>query len=396
MDLEFLVTINYAPCVGILFMLVFLQINGRTDRVIRKTFLWLLALEFAELVVYSLELLTAVGTEPSMLRVLLSAIGYTLRPVLAYLLILLNMRDGITRKKVVLTMIPLMINTVVAFSAFFTDIAYSYTANNQFVRGPLGYTSQIVTILYILALGIVATRNRKQHAKLETVVVYLSIVLVIFAIVIEAVHNIRSLGRTTIVMATVFYYMYFQSYTYQSKLDTEKHMRMKLQQDSYKDNLTGLLNKTAFTKQVDRLLEKKYISSALFFFDLDHFKEFNDTLGHLTGDELLKEVAQRLNSLFRNTDVIGRFGGDEFYVYMTDVPYSIVEEKAKKLLTAMQIVWDGEEVDITASIGICYVPPEIQISSEEALYLADTALYRAKGEGRNCFRIYIAGEDNDK
>lgn len=396
MDLEFLVTINYAPCIGILFMLLFLQFNGRVSRVIRNTFLWLLAFEFVELVVYSLELLTAVGTEPSMLRILLSAIGYTLRPILAYLLILLNMRDGITRKKVILTVIPLLVNGVVAFSAFFTDIAYSYTANNQFVRGPLGYTSQIITILYIIALGIVATRNRKQHAKLETVVVYLSIVLVIFAIVIEAMYNIRSLGRTTIVMATVFYYMYFQSYTYQSQLDTEKHMRMKLQQDSYKDNLTGLLNKTAFTKQVDLILEKKHISSALFFFDLDYFKKFNDTLGHLTGDELLKEVAKRLNNLFRSTDIIGRFGGDEFYIYMTDVTYSIVEERAKKLLTAMQIVWDGGDVDITASIGICYVPSEIQISSEEVLHLADTALYRAKQEGRNCFRIYIAGEDNDK
>lgn len=394
MDLGFFVTINYAPCIGILFMFLFLQINGRTDKVIRNAFLWLLLFEFVELVVYSLELVTAMRTEPSMLRILLSAIGYTLRPVLVYLLIRLNVRDKVTHRKEILVTIPLMLNAIAAFSAFFTDVVYSYTAENQFVRGPLGYTSQIITGLYLIVMGIIVTCNRKKRAKLENAIVFLSIVLIMVAMVVEALYKIRSLGHITIVMTTIFYYMYFQSTTYQDQLDVEKHRRLQLQQDSNRDKLTGLLNKIAFTEQVDLYLEKNNVSSALLFFDLDHFKDFNDTVGHLTGDELLKEVAGRLNRIFRSTDVLGRFGGDEFYVYMPGVSYSVMERKSRELLSTMQITWDGVDVDITVSIGVCYVPSGTKTKSGEVLRLADKGLYEAKHDGRNCYRIHTVEKDN--
>jgi len=164
------------------------------------------------------------------------------------------------------------------------------------------------------------------------------------------------------------------------------------------DALTGLANRAAF---LDRLnLEfaraKRGVNQfAVHYLDLDHFKDVNDTLGHPMGDKLLCAVADRLKSCVRDTDMVARFGGDEFAVLQDDISDAAsIEALAAKLaeVIAAPYAIEDSQVQTTASIGI--VPFRGDISGVDVMMMkADLALYRAKNEGRNQFRFHIAELD---
>ena len=130
---------------------------------------------------------------------------------------------------------------------------------------------------------------------------------------------------------------------------------------------------------------------AVLYLDLDHFKDVNDTLGHPVGDALLKVVADRLKACIRETDMVARFGGDEFAVLQEDVSNQTDSEVlATKicLSIAAPLSIDGNQIHSGASVGI--VPYQANIADPEAMMSkADLALYRAKSEGRDRFRFHI-------
>lgn len=164
------------------------------------------------------------------------------------------------------------------------------------------------------------------------------------------------------------------------------------------DALTGLANRPAF---LDRLgLEfaraKRGVNEfAVHYLDLDHFKDGNDTLGHPAGDKLLCAVADRLKTCVRDTDMVARFGGDEFAVLQDDISDTTsVETLAAKIGIALAAPFeiDGNQVQSSASIGI--VPYRGDVEGIDAMMMkADLALYRAKNEGRNQFRFHVAELD---
>jgi diguanylate cyclase (GGDEF)-like protein len=126
------------------------------------------------------------------------------------------------------------------------------------------------------------------------------------------------------------------------------------------------------------------------FIDLDRFKNINDTLGHETGDLLLRDVAQRLTENLRTGDIVARLGGDEFVVLLEDMSESVgVGTVAEKLISALtsNFVIAGREVHITASIGISSYPVDAQ-DTRSLMKYADIAMYRAKEQGRNTFQFY--------
>lgn len=215
------IVIHFAPLTGLLFLMIFLLSNLKTDKRIHHVFAVVFGLELLELVVYSAELWTASFAEPSVLRILFSAIGYSVRPFLVLCILQMIGRYSLQDKRIFLWSIPAYVNVVLAFSAFFTDIAYSYNGQNQFVRGPLGYFSQ-VTILFYLIVILVFSIRRGEKNNLESTVVWAIDVVVVLAMVLEAVFNVRSLGRTAIVLSTLAYYLFFQSLTY--KEDIKKYM----------------------------------------------------------------------------------------------------------------------------------------------------------------------------
>lgn len=158
------------------------------------------------------------------------------------------------------------------------------------------------------------------------------------------------------------------------------------------DTLTGLPNRAILRSRIERELEKstKEDVFAVHFVDLDQFKQVNDTLGHTSGDLLLKAVAERLRPLIRDTDVIARFGGDEFVVLQSPVKSaSEASALARRMLTALTGTYEisGHEVVISASIGIAMAPKDGH-DVDQLMRNADMALYRAKSDNRGTWRFF--------
>lgn len=179
------------------------------------------------------------------------------------------------------------------------------------------------------------------------------------------------------------------------KLLREKEKtQARLAHDALHDNLTGLPNRTLF---IDRLLQAMHRANgrdklryAVLFIDMDRFKVINDSLGHLTGDLLLKEVSVRLEKTIRLCDSVARFGGDEFCILLEgnieNFDAIIIAERIIDLLS-QPFNLQGFEVFTSPSVGITFSQDYYQ-DPEEVLRDADSAMYQAKSLGKACFAIF--------
>ena len=161
------------------------------------------------------------------------------------------------------------------------------------------------------------------------------------------------------------------------------------------DSLTGLPNRASLSATLQHAVAKAHRSKsglAVFFLDLDNFKSINDTLGHPTGDQLLREIARRVRACIRDSDLVARLGGDEFVVMVETVPDRAgLQLLAEKILAAVSELMQlgGHGVKITASVGIAVFPDDGKDVSA-LLANADMAMYRAKALGRNRISEYSA------
>jgi len=159
------------------------------------------------------------------------------------------------------------------------------------------------------------------------------------------------------------------------------------------DALTGLPNRLLFGQLLNHALQsaRRYNRElAVFFIDLDRFKMINDTLGHDAGDQLLREIARRLDQVLREIDIVARLGGDEYVVLIEEVTeQSQIITVAQKILSAVikPIVLKDHEYRITASIGISMYPRD-GLDEQSLMKNADIAMYLAKEEGKNNFQFY--------
>ena len=174
-------------------------------------------------------------------------------------------------------------------------------------------------------------------------------------------------------------------------IDEEIRERTRLLDASRKDTLTGLYSKTAFHEIADQYLKNnKAKESAIIFMDLDHFKNVNDTLGHITGDQAILDAARKLQTIFSNTDILSRFGGDEFCVLVKDISGEALINKLEWMLEKMTDTYcdqDGNTVSVTCSIGIA-ATKECGDDINHLLDYADKALYMAKKAGRARYVFY--------
>jgi diguanylate cyclase (GGDEF)-like protein len=166
------------------------------------------------------------------------------------------------------------------------------------------------------------------------------------------------------------------------------------------DPVCGLPNRIYFGERLERLIgevRKGGRSAAVFFIDLDHFKDVNDTLGHHIGDELILAVTQRLSHVMRGDDLVARLGGDEFAILTicASDSYSL-QAIAGRIIAAVCAPYSisGHGINIGASIGIAVIDRRARDAGDILRY-ADMALYRAKNEGRNRACIYDAAMDAD-
>ncbi len=180
---------------------------------------------------------------------------------------------------------------------------------------------------------------------------------------------------------------------YIEDISEKKRHENKIHQLAYYDALTGLENRTYFSQHVEKTLQLKPIKdSSLLFIDLDGFKRVNDSLGHTTGDKLLKIIAQRFSHSTRSRDQqthLCRFGGDEFIFYLHDISFENTIKTALRILKQVEeIIHIGEhEIQISASIGIALAPTH-GTTLDTLLRYADTAMYQAKVQGKNTYAIY--------
>ena len=157
-----------------------------------------------------------------------------------------------------------------------------------------------------------------------------------------------------------------------------------------RDGLTGVFNRRYFEERLRSeyaFADRHGTTLALLFLDLDHFKNVNDSLGHLAGDAVLKQFAQLVASSIRTEDVLCRYGGEEFAVLCRETDLmraSVLGERVRHAVSTHAFSFEGKPVQITVSIGIAAVPDETIRSAEGLLAAADGALYQAKERGRNC------------
>jgi diguanylate cyclase (GGDEF)-like protein len=173
------------------------------------------------------------------------------------------------------------------------------------------------------------------------------------------------------------------------------HNHAFLRAQSQRDPLTGLANRRGLSEAAQQDGVQQTFSGALLLVDIDHFKHVNDGHGHAAGDTVLVEVARRLASVVRDNDLVARWGGEEFLIYMPGVAAPQAQALAERVLQAV----GGDPVPlpapagalaqtlrVTVSVGYgCFpLPPaRLPLTLERAINLADMALYTAKGQGRN-------------
>ena len=173
-----------------------------------------------------------------------------------------------------------------------------------------------------------------------------------------------------------------------------KHSELQIKRMAYRDSLTQLPNRTMLMEHLDSALkraQREKLVAGLFFVDIDHFKQINDTLGHQAGDEVLRQLGERLRRTLRSNDVLARLSGDEF-VAVVEVKrraglLPIAEKLQQQLKTPFLVA--GRELFVTASIGVSSYPID-GTEPQKLLRNADRAMYQAKAEGRDTYRFYTA------
>jgi diguanylate cyclase (GGDEF)-like protein len=167
-------------------------------------------------------------------------------------------------------------------------------------------------------------------------------------------------------------------------------LRADLEREAYYDSLTGLANRSLFINRVDKALRTRSQSVYVLFVDIDDFKTINDTLGHQAGDEVLSEVAKRLQRCLRDGDTAARLGGDEFAVLLEDEPTAdaavgVAERTLAEFRNPIPVA--GDRVSIQLSIGVAK-GLRGQHTADELLRNADVAMYGAKGRGKNQLQLF--------
>ncbi|MDR2402445.1 MAG: GGDEF domain-containing protein [Spirochaetaceae bacterium] len=171
------------------------------------------------------------------------------------------------------------------------------------------------------------------------------------------------------------------------------------------DPLTGVLNRRSFLERAGaevQIILARSISCCLAMLDIDHFKRFNDTYGHLAGDEALRHTVKVISSALRKNDFMGRYGGEEFVLFFSGADLEtgiVIAERVRKSLAVSPVNLETGPVNITASFGVTLASPEKDPSDpkfiQKLINNADVALYEAKKAGRNRVVSFIDRQNSD-
>nr|WP_279030215.1 EAL domain-containing protein [Bilophila wadsworthia] len=181
-------------------------------------------------------------------------------------------------------------------------------------------------------------------------------------------------------------------------IDRQKREQLRLLDKSRTDSMTGLYNKVTTEEEIRIALRdaRPGSSGVLFMIDIDNFKDVNDSMGHLAGDSIIMEIARQLRRTFRQDDIIGRVGGDEFHVYMRDVSeIAGIRTRAQSLCSSIRNLFKNSNIDNAVSVSVGIAVTERPIAYEDLFRQADVALYHAKGNGKNRYEFFGQSSGGD-
>ncbi|MBN2723632.1 MAG: diguanylate cyclase [Deltaproteobacteria bacterium] len=176
-------------------------------------------------------------------------------------------------------------------------------------------------------------------------------------------------------------------FTYHDKI--EEDFQRQMFESALRDGLTKAYNKRYFMERLDSEFSyavRHKFPLSLLMMDLDHFKQFNDTYGHLCGDAVLVELSRRIHNSIRSEDVFARYGGEEFALIARGISHDnglILGERIRSQISDFPFEWEDLKLNVTISIGLASIPYQNILTIREIIETADKALYAAKHNGRN-------------
>lgn len=349
-----LIHVNYATILLVLFLMVFLCSNTVFKKHVTSLFLCSCFCVMILLIADSIETWTESLDHPTKLRIIVSAIGYSVRPLCILNITLIVMRSHKINR---LLYIPFVINGLVSFSALYTDIAFSYSADNQFVRGPLGITAYVTSGIYLILLFIFTVRYMKERHIYESMISFAIFFVAIFSIFLEVAYKFDGFINATFAVSITFYYLLF-------------HAQM-----TKRDPLTKAFNRRCFYDDADRNFAK---IKAIISIDLNDLKKLNDNNGHASGDTALCTVVNVIKAVLPYGCTLYRTGGDEFMIMCLRYEQPELEELISKMRAEIA------KTPYTCAFGLAMMSQEDYLDSICAK--ADALMYedkiRIKGAAR--------------
>lgn len=292
---------------------------------------------------------------------LFNTIGFMLTPIIP--LFLMTIFDTNILKKYKWIYIPTLVNIIFSLLSPFLNFIFSINQNNIYERGPLFFIFVIVYIINILTLAFVVWHNSKNRLQpIKNRLIILSIFTIIGSLV--QIHLPHILLSWHIVTASLFLLYIILS-------DFEGNF----------DSLTHLYNRFAFVQKSKKIEQKK--SYSIIIFDIDHFKQINDTYGHHYGDMVLKEVALLISNVFKESGDCFRVGGDEFCVLCQDLNQDNTL-KTIHLFKEKLGVMSYKDIPLPSiSIGYGHFKEDHNLDFKKVMRIADDRMYESKNKLRN-------------
>lgn len=331
--LHHLIHVNYATILLTVFMIIFLFSNTAFTKRISRLFFISTFCVFLLVIADSVETWTASFSEPHPLRIWVSALGYTLRPIgiLNIIFILVRSKD-INRHLLIL---PAVINGIISYSALFTELSFSYSSDNQFVRGPLGLSAYVVGVFYLVILLVITIRYLKERNHYESMIVFFIVFVAVLSIYLEVAFAFDGFINAAFAVSITFYYLFFHAQTFK------------------RDVLTQAFNRRCFYDDAHQNFSKL---KAVISIDLNDLKLLNDNKGHSSGDAALCSIVHSIKKVLPSGCNLYRTGGDEFMVLcfkydpdtLEDIVIQMKEEISKtpyKCAMGLALLNENEDLD---------------------------------------------------
>lgn len=348
---------NFVGVTLLLCLILFILTNNNFEKRTNRLFLIAAISILIVIIEEAWEAHLALSPVRQSLRVPLSALGYSLRPIIPFLTMLIAKKYS--RKQLALLTAPMIFNTLIAFSSLFCGISFSYSADNEFVRGPLGYMPFIVAAFYVCGAIILLFKTYKDVGIMEMMILTAIVLLAFAATIMESRYHLQFIQCPGMATSLTFFYLFLHS------------------NQNNRDPLTEALTRRRFYLDSEN---KDAALTAVISLDLNDLKKINDENSHMEGDKALYTVAQIVKRYTGLRAKLYRVGGDEFMILC----YKMSEENIKKMIGMIRK--DLENTPYRCAIG--YAMNTEQMSFKEVCLAADNLMYENKRQMKGAVADY--------